>query len=89
MLNEFKNWLLNRNYKLSTALDYQGRIERLCRKETITLEFLAKNIVTILPEYEIAGAKSSYGKRSHTSVRQALRNFKMFVSMANLQESAN
>ena len=89
MLNEFKNWLLNRNYKLSTALDYQGRIERLCRKEAITLEFLAKNIVTILPEYEIAGAKSSYGKRSHTSVRQALRNFKMFVSMANLQESAN
>ena len=89
MLNEFKNWLLNRNYKPSTALDYQGRIERLCKKEAITLEFLAKNIVTILPEYEIAGAKSSYGKRSHTSVRQALRNFKMFVSMVNLQESAN
>ena len=79
MLNEFKNWLLNRNYKPSTALDYQGRIERLCRKEAITL----------LPEYEIAGAKSSYGKRSHTSVRQALRNFKMFVSMVSLQESAN
>ena len=89
MLNEFKNWLLNRNYKPSTAEDYQGRIERLCRKEAITLEFLAKNIVTILPEYEIAGAKSSYGKRSHTSVRQALRNFKMFVSMVKLQESAN
>ena len=89
MLNEFKNWLLNRNYKPSTALDYQGRIERLCRKEAITLDFLAKNIATILPEYETAGAKSSYGKRSHTSVRQALRNFKMFVSMVNLQESAN
>ena len=89
MLNEFKNWLLNRNYKPSTALDYQGRIERLCRKEAITLDFLAKNITTILPEYEITGAKSSYGRRSHTSVRQALRNFKMFVSMANLQESAN
>ena len=85
MLNEFKNWLLNRNYKPSTALDYQGRIERLCRKEAITLDFLAKNIATILPKYEIAGAKSSYGKRSHTSVRQALRNFKMFVSMVNLQ----
>ena len=89
MLNEFKNWLLNRNYKPSTALDYQGRIERLCRKEAITLDFLAKNIATILPEYEIAGAKSSYGRRSHTSVRQALRNFKMFVSMVNLQEGAN
>ena len=89
MLNEFKNWLLNRNYKPSTAEDYQGRIERLCRKEAITLDFLAKNISTILPEYEITGSKSSYGRRSHTSVRQALRNFKMFVSMVNLQESAN
>ena len=89
MLNEFKNWLLNRNYKPSTALDYQGRIERLCRKEAITLDFLAKNIATILPEYEIDGTKSSYGRRSHTWVRQALRNFKMFVSMVNLQESAN
>lgn len=68
MLRNFENWLLENNYKPSTAEDYQGRIERLCRKEAITLDFLAKNIVTILPEYEIAGAKSSYGKRSHTSV---------------------
>ena len=34
----------------------------------------------ILPQYETAGEKSSYGKRSHTSVRQALRKFKMFLA---------
>ena len=53
MLNEFKNWLLNRNYKPSTALDYQGRIERLCRKEAITLDFLAKNIASFLHNLSI------------------------------------
>ena len=80
MLNKFKNWLLNRNYKPSTALDYQGRIERLCRKEGYTLAHLVENIASILPQYETTGEKSSYGKRSHTSVRQALRKFKMFLA---------
>lgn len=84
MLNEFKNWLLNRNYKPSTALDYQGRIERLCRKEGYTLAHLVENISSILPQYEITGEKSSYGKRSHTSVRQALRKFKMFLASEKL-----
>ncbi len=44
MLNEFKNWLLNRNYKPSTALDYQGRIVRLCRKEAIILLKCCKDL---------------------------------------------
>lgn len=60
MLNEFKNWLLNRNYKPSTALDYQGRIERLCRKEAITLDFLAKNIATMF--YFISSSSYSSAK---------------------------
>ena len=33
MLKDFENWLLNNNYRPTTAFDYQGRIERLCRKE--------------------------------------------------------
>ena len=84
MLKEFENWLLEQNYKPTTAADYHGRIERLCRKEEFTLAYLMENIASILPEYESAGKKSSYGKRSHTSVRQALRRFKMFLSAANL-----
>ena len=67
MLNEFKNYLLNKNYKPSTAEDYQGRIERLCRKEQFSLEHLSQNIKEILPLYEIAGKKASYGKRSYQS----------------------
>ncbi len=89
MLKQFENWLLEQNYKPTTAVDYHGRIERLCRKEEFTLAYLMENIASILPEYESSGKKSSYGKRSHTSVRQALRRFKMFLSAEKLAGSAN
>lgn len=84
MLKEFENWLLAQNYKPTTAVDYHGRIERLCRKEEFTLAYLMENISSILPQYETTGEKSSYGKRSHTSVRQALKRFKMFLSATKL-----
>lgn len=79
MLKNFENWLLENKYSALTAADYMGRVERLCRKEGYTLAHLVENIASILPQYEITGEKSSYGKRSHTSVRQALRKFKMFL----------
>ena len=80
MLKNFENRLLQNNYKPTTAADYMGRIERLCRNEQFTLAYLVENIASILPQYETAGEKSSYGKRNHTSVRQALRRFKMFLA---------
>lgn len=84
MLKNFENWLLENKYSAKTSADYTGRIERLCRKEEFTLAHLVENISSILPEYENAGTKSSYGKRSHTSVRQALRKFKMFLASEKL-----
>lgn len=80
MLKNFENWLLEQKYSALTAADYTGRIERLCRKEKFTLAHLVENISSILPQYETTGEKSSYGKRSHTSVKQALRRFKMFLA---------
>ena len=80
MLKNFENWLLENKYSALTAADYMGRVERLCRKEGYTLAHLVENIASILPQYEITGEKSNYGKRSHTSVRQALRRFKMFLA---------
>ena len=79
MLKNFENWLLENKYSALTAADYMGRIERLCRKEEFTLAYLMENIASILPQYETTGEKSSYGKRSHTSVIQALRKFQMFI----------
>ena len=79
MLQKFQNWLIANNYKLNTAKDYQGRIERLCKYENISLENLVTNITSILPQYE-TGEKYSYGSRSHTSVKQALRHFNKFLT---------
>lgn len=87
MLKNFENWLLENKYSALTAADYMGRIERLCRKEEFTLAHLVENISSILPQYETTGEKSSYGKRSHTSVRQALRKFQMFIQMSNSVEN--
>ena len=84
MLKNFENWLLEQNYSASTSADYMGRIQRLCRKEEFTLAYLVENLSSILPQYETTGEKSSYGKRSHTSVRQALRRFKMFLAAEKL-----
>lgn len=78
MLKKFQNWLIENNYKINTAKDYQGRIERLCKQETITLENLFANINSILPIYE-AGEKFAYGNRPHTSVKQALCHFNKFL----------
>lgn len=87
MLKNFENWLLENKYSELTSADYAGRIERLCRKEEFTLAHLVENIASILPQYEITGEKSSYGKRSHTSVRQALRKFQMFIQTSNSVEN--
>ena len=84
MLKNFENWLLENKYSALTAADYMGRVERLCRKEEFTLAHLVENISSILPQYETTGEKSAYGKRSHTSVRQALRKFKMFLASEKL-----
>ena len=84
MLKNFENWLLENKYSELTSADYAGRIERLCRKEEFTLAHLVENISSILPQYETTGEKSSYGKRSHTSVRQALRHFNKFLCTQNL-----
>lgn len=87
MLKNFENWLLENKYSALTAADYMGRVERLCRKEGYTLAHLVENIASILPQYETTGEKSSYGKRSHTSVRQALRKFQMFIQTSNSVEN--
>lgn len=57
MLKNFENWLLENKYSELTSADYAGRIERLCRKEEITLAHLIENISSILPQYEITGKK--------------------------------
>ena len=83
MQKQFEEYLQAKNYRPTTSIDYPARLERLCRKEKFSYEHLAQHLAEIMPQYERTGKKSSYGKRSHTSVRQALRKFQMFIQMSN------
>ena len=85
MQKQFEEYLLANNYRPTTSIDYPARLERLCRKEKISYEHLAQHIYEIMPQYENTGKKSSYGKRSHSSVINALRRFAEFLSEANIK----
>ena len=90
MQKQFEEYLLAKNYKPTTSIDYPARLERLCRKEKISYEHLAQHIYEIMPQYENTCKKSSYGKRSHSSVINALRRFAEFLSDCNIKfENAN
>lgn len=90
MQKQFEEYLLAKNYSATTSLDYPMRLDRLCRKEKISYEHLAQHIYEIMPQYEKTGKKSSYGKRSHSSVINALRRFTEFLSDCNIKfENAN
>lgn len=90
MQKQFEEYLLNKNYKPTTAVDYPARLERLCRKEKISYEHLAQHLAEIMPQYEADGKKHSYGKRSHSSVINALRRFAEFLADCNITfENAN
>lgn len=90
MQKQFEQYLQSKNYRSTTSIDYPARLERLCRKEKISYEHLAQHLAEIMPQYERTGRKSSYGKRSHSSVINALRRFAEFLSDSNIEfESAN
>jgi len=90
MQKQFEEYLLAKNYSSLTSIDYPARLERLCRKEKISYEHLAQNLADIMPQYDRNGKKSSYGRRSHSSVLNALRRFAEFLSDCNIKfENAN
>ena len=90
MQKQFEEYLLAKNYRPTACVDYPARLERLCRKEKISYEHLAQHLNEIMPQCEKTGKKSSYGKRSHSSVINALRRFAEFLSDCNIKfEGAN
>lgn len=81
----FEAWLLDNNYKPTTAVDYTNRVRLVCEREKISYEHLAQHLNEIMPQYEKTGKKSSYGKRSHSSVINALGRFTEFLSESNIK----
>ena len=83
MQKQFEQYLLAKNYSPLTSIDYPSRLDRLCRKEKISYEYLAQHLPEIMPQFERTGKKASYGKRSHSSVINALRRFSEFLNETN------
>lgn len=81
----FEAWLLDNNYKPTTAVDYTNRVRLVCEREKISYEYLAEHLSEIIPQYDKTGRKSSYAKTSHYSVWNALCRFKEFLAATNIQ----
>lgn len=81
----FEAWLLDNNYKPTTAVDYTNRVRLVCEREKISYEYLAEHLSEIIPQYDKTGRKSSYAKTSHYSVWNALCRFKEFLADASAQ----
>ena len=82
MLEKFKTYLIRRGYKEftptgkpSTAYDYTKRVNKICSREAITVEYLAENISFYIDKYGPTGNDSAFGKRSNNSFINALRRF--------------
>ena len=87
MIEKFRNYLIDNGYsdltptgKPSTATDYSNRIKRICGRENITLNELAKNIDFYVEDYGPKGNNSEYGKKSNNAYISALKQFKNFLS---------
>ena len=79
MLEQFKQFLISKNFTELSSDDYSWRISKIIEKEGITIEQLSANINKYVELYGKSGEKWSTGKRSHESVINSLKQFRKFV----------
>jgi hypothetical protein len=87
MKQKFQEYLAKQGYSVttpsgnpSTVYDYAKRIDRVCEWENTTWAGLAKNIGTIVTQYDTGGGKEHLGKKSNSAVINALKRFSEFLS---------
>lgn len=87
MLKNFYDYLVMKGYKevtpsgnKSTASDYVYRVEKVCHDEKISVTKLASNIAQYVKEYDVGGIKEELGKKSRSSVINALKRFEEFIN---------
>ena len=90
MREKFRKYLIQKGYKEntpsgkpSTVYDYIKRIDSVCKEENSSWELLANNISSIVILYDTNGLKESLGNKSHRSVRNALKQFQLFLLQDN------
>ena len=86
MIEKFEEYLEKRGYsKLtpsglpSTVYDYKKRVLKICKREGINIESLAKNISSYISKYDTYGIDFEYGKKSNSAYINALKRFEEFL----------
>jgi hypothetical protein len=85
MLENFKIYLIKQGYSEitpsgnpSTVYDYTKRVDKICKREKITIKQLAENINVYVEKYDTCGSEEEFGKRSHKAFINALKRFEDF-----------
>lgn len=86
MIEKFEEYLEKRGYSKftpsglpSTTYDYKKRISKICEREEIKIEQLAKNISDYVSKYDKFGSESEFGNKSNKAYINALKRFEEFV----------
>lgn len=96
MIENYKQYLIKHGYSEytpsgnpSTVYDYAKRIERVCKREAVTIEQLASKIESYVRKYGESGSESDFGKRSNSAYINALKRFEEFnkISSANINKN--
>lgn len=79
---QFEQYLTNSNkgYKTNTVEQYVRAIDRICKEENDTWIGLGNRIASIVPLYDVGGAKEAKGKTGHNTWICALKHFQAFCA---------
>lgn len=90
---KFYMFLVNCGYKEvtengqpSTVHSYITAIEKVCRWEKLTWQALAKDITSIVRDYDFGGKRESFGNQSHRTVYNALVAYSWFIKKYRIVE---
>ena len=85
LLKNFENYLIKEGYsKLtpsghpSTVYDYGKRVDTICEKEAISINYLSENIDFYVSKYDDFGSEAEFGNKSHRAYINALKRFRDF-----------
>jgi hypothetical protein len=85
ILKNFEIYLIEKGYsKLtpsghpSTVYDYGKRVNTICEKEAISINYLSENIDFYVSKYDDFGSEAEFGNKSHRAYINALKRFKDF-----------
>lgn len=84
-LENFKTYLIQQGYSEytpsgnpSTVYDYGKRVNKILKKEKISIQKLTENIDLYVKKYDAYGSEEEFGKSSHNAFINALKRFQDF-----------